>query len=160
MDFSPYEAALPCTTCTNVPMQSRSRLNTFWINQETGPFFFRHTPGSDVHFFRVIPSHILFPDTLSSVSSYNPGTVTNGGHALKRFLMYLVDKNTGRSESSVGARPWSYRGLTIKTWALPPPLDLSTIFRRFPAGSLFRVAAVPTFPLKLPRAPLEFATAF
>ena len=46
-----------------VHLQSRSRLNTAWINQETGPFFFRNVLGEDVRALRVIPSHILFPVT-------------------------------------------------------------------------------------------------
>ena len=61
--------------------------------------------------------------------------------------------------ASVGAPPRLHRGLTTILWALPPPLALSTIFRRFsadvavlPAASPFRGAAAPAFPLILRRA--------
>jgi hypothetical protein len=69
-------------------------------------------------------------------------------------------RSLGGLYAAVGAPAQSYRGSTIIPWPLPPPLALSTIFRRFsadvavlPAASPFRGAAAPAFPLILRRAP-------
>ena len=69
-------------------------------------------------------------------------------------------RSLGGLYAAVGAPARSYRGSTIIPWPLPPPLALSTIFRRFsadvavlPAASPFRGAAAPAFPLILRRAP-------
>ena len=68
-------------------------------------------------------------------------------------------RSLGGLYAAVGAPAQSYRGSTIIPWPLPPPLALSTIFRRFsadvavlPAASPFRGAATPAFPLILRRA--------
>ena len=68
-------------------------------------------------------------------------------------------RSLGGLYAAVGAPARSYRGSTIIPWPLPPPLALSTIFRRFsadvavlPAASPFRGAAAPAFPLILRRA--------
>ena len=68
-------------------------------------------------------------------------------------------RSLGGLYAAVGAPAQSYRGSTIIPWPLPPPLALSTIFRRFsadvavlPAASPFRGAAAPSFPLILRRA--------
>ena len=65
-------------------------------------------------------------------------------------------RSLGGLYAAVGAPARSYRGSTIIPWPLPPPLALSTIFRRFsadvavlPAASPFRGAAAPAFPLIL-----------
>ena len=69
-------------------------------------------------------------------------------------------RSLGGLYAAMGAPAQSYRGSTIIPWPLPPPLALSTIFRRFsadvavlPAASPFRGAAAPAFPLILRRAP-------
>ena len=69
-------------------------------------------------------------------------------------------RSLGGLYAAVGAPAQSYRGSTIIPWPLPPPLALSTIFRRFsadvavlPAASPFRGAAAPAFPLILRRVP-------
>ena len=68
-------------------------------------------------------------------------------------------RSLGGLYAAVGAPAQSYRGSTIIPWPLPPPLALSTIFRRFsadvavlPAASPFRGAAAAAFPLILRRA--------
>ena len=68
-------------------------------------------------------------------------------------------RSLGGLYAAMGAPAQSYRGSTIIPWPLPPPLALSTIFRRFsadvavlPAASPFRGAAAPAFPLILRRA--------
>ena len=69
-------------------------------------------------------------------------------------------RSLGGLYAAMGAPAQSCRGSTIIPWPLPPPLALSTIFRRFsadvavlPAASPFRGAAAPAFPLILRRAP-------
>ena len=53
-------------------------------------------------------------------------------------------RSLGGLYAAVGAPARSYRGSTIIPWPLPPPLALSTIFRRFSAD----VAVLPTASLK------------
>jgi hypothetical protein len=74
-------------------LQWRSRLNTKWINQETGPFFFRNVLGDDVRSLRMIPSHILFPVSfgerkkLQSWKCYEKGPCTSAMLRLNRDVV-------------------------------------------------------------------------
>ena len=85
-----------------VHLQSPSRLNTFWINQETGPFFSRNTLGKDLGTLRIIPSRILFPvpfserQKLVTWNCYERGPCTSA--------MLNVDKNV------VAAHLWNRDG--------------------------------------------------
>ena len=85
-----------------VHLQWRSRPNTIWINQETGPFFFRNVLGDDIRALRVIPSHILFPVTfmerkkLKDWKCYEHGPCTNA--------MLRLNKGV------VAAHLWNRRG--------------------------------------------------
>ncbi len=76
-------------------------------------------------------------------------------------------RSLGGLYAAVGAPAQSYRGSTIIPWPLPPPLALSTIFRRFsadvavlPASSPFRVSATPAFPLIQRRPSSKFLQGF
>ena len=55
-------------------------------------------------------------------------------------------RSLGGLYAAVGAPARSYRGSTIIPWPLPPPLALSTIFRRFSADVAVLPAASPFRP--------------